>query len=300
MNKNVPIDLPNFSYDYEKYPPIGIDFGTSNSAIAKWVNTIKHTGTRVYTLNDQVQYLMPSFVYLDSDGEFIAGKGAYNKRIAEPDRVAACVKRKISDQSKCIPLADTFFSPIDITAKIIQAILKSCMDTGLEKPAGIVVSVPYYFTQNQNNNIRTAVNQALQQMPQFSCLSVEQRPKLLGLIPEPVAAALSFSIANMESAMDDCVLLYDMGGGTLDISILQLNISGPDIHFEILATDGDDSFGGEDFDHILEQYVLENSAISFKNLDEKLKRRQKRAYSDRYCICKRRFILCAKNRFVYW
>jgi len=274
MIKNVPIELTPFICDYEKNPPVGIDLGTSNSSIAKWINTIKHIGTHVYTLNDQDGNLMPSVVYRDTDGDFLVGNAAYKKRISEPDRVCSAVKRRIHDASKNILLGDEYFSAEDVAAQIIKAIFKSCIDTGLENPSGVVVSVPYYFTQNQNHHVRNAVNQGIQQSFQFATLPSDKAPKLLGLIPEPVAAALSFAISNMESALDDYILLYDMGGGTLDITILHVIISGPNIKFEVLATDGDDTFGGEDFDHILENYVIANETISFDGLSEKLKKSQ--------------------------
>ncbi len=274
--KVLPIEIP--TYDYEKSPPIGIDLGTSNSAIAKWVNTLKVMGSQVYNLNDQDGHIMPSIVYLqemDGQKDFLVGKEAYRRKISEPENVAFAIKRRIGDPSGTIRLGNDFYSPIELSAEIIKALFKSVISTGLRNPAGIVVSVPYYFTQNQNHHTKLAVEKAIAELDKFAELPFEDRPKLLGLIPEPVAAALSYASDDMDIPIDQVILTFDLGGGTLDLTIFKLRITGTAIRFEVLATDGNPRFGGEDFDQILEDYVVEQENISYQGLRPKLEKRQK-------------------------
>jgi len=273
--KSLPVEVKNFTYNYEKNPPIGIDLGTSNSSMAKWTNTSKSLGSLVYNFNDQNSALMPSVVYLDADNDFIVGNGAYKKIISEPENVVTAVKRKMDNASKNIILRQNSFSPIDITSEIIKAMFHSSISTGLRNPSGIAVSVPYHFTQNQNNNIRLAVNKAVSNIDKFANLPIEERPELTGLIPEPVAAALSYAIDSMDSSIDDNLLIFDLGGGTLDLTLINLNITGNSINFEVLSTDGDDSFGGEDFDSLLEDYIIKRENITTENLSDKMIKKQR-------------------------
>jgi len=283
VKKSLPIDIhtdemmsdekqtsetSNNAINYEANPPIGIDLGTSNSVIARWVNTLRMTGSSVYKLNDQNSFLMPSVVHYDRDeddskGQFIVGKLAKTKQVMNPESVVTNVKRRISETSQCIQLGQESFSPSEISSEIIKALFKSPVSTGLVCPEGIVVSVPYYFTQLQNNNTRLAVETAIRDIPQFS------NTTFLGLIPEPVAATLSFAMDNLNETRQQNILTFDLGGGTLDVTILRLDISGSYIDFEVLAVDGDDQFGGVDFDQLIESFIIEQESISFDGLDQR-------------------------------
>jgi molecular chaperone DnaK len=289
--KSLPIDLPpddishqksqqsgidRHPLNFESNPPIGIDLGTSNSVIAKWVNTIRMTGSSVYKLNDQDSFLMPSVVHYDKDdddakGEFIVGKLAKSRQVMSPETVVTHVKRKISNGSKCIQLGNDYFSPSEISSEIIKAMFKSVISTGLSCPEGIVVSVPYYFTQLQNNNTRLAIEKAIQETPHFN------NTIFLGLIPEPVAATLSFAMDHINETKEQFILTFDLGGGTLDVTILRLNITGSSIDFEVLAVDGDDKFGGLDFDYLIESHIIDHESISFDGISH----RQEKIYRNK-------------------
>ena len=289
--KTLPVELVKKSYDFEKNPPIGIDLGTSNSAIAKWVNTIKMTGSKVYYLNNQDSHLIPSIVYLqevDGKKDFIVGKEAYKRRISEPENIASSIKREIGYSSKRIRLGDKYMSPINLAAEIIKALFNSAIDTGLRNPAGIVVAVPYYFTQNQNHHTRLALEKAISEISLFNGLPVHERPKVLGLIPEPIAAALSYTSDHMDIPLNKIVLAIDMGGGTLDITVFKIEITGSSVKFEVLATDGDQKFGGEDFDEALENYIIEKENITFDGLNIKNAKKQKTMIRDAVIEAKER------------
>ena len=260
--------------DYEANPPIGIDLGTTNSAIARWVNRPRLTGSQVYALNqagsDNDKHLLNSVVYLeyvDGNEALIVGRVAYKQRIAEPDRVALAFKRTIGNPNTEIQLGDQSFTPIDMSAEVIKALLEDCISQGLRKPEGIVVSVPYYFKQSQKHNTRLAVERAIAET--FAALPEAERPPLLELIPEPVAAALNYAFDHLHLPLNQTILTFDLGGGTLDLMLLRLKMTGTKIDFEVLATAGKANFGGEDFDEVLEAYVIDTEAIAFDAQDFK-------------------------------
>lgn len=276
--KSLPVETPLSEYDYEKNPPIGIDLGTSNSAIARWANTFKFRKSLVYNLNDQDGYLMPSALYLqeyEGKKEFIIGKQAYKRRLLEPENIVYSIKRTIGDSSQSIRLGNSLFSSVELSAEILKALFRSVSSVGLSLPAGIVVSVPYYFTQNQNHNTKKALEKAIGEFYNSSEFGSDKAPKILGLIPEPIAAALSYSLEHMDIPIDLVILAMDFGGGTLDATIFSLRITGASIEFEVLATEGDSQFGGDDFDHILEEYIVEQENISYSGLNKKEVKLQK-------------------------
>jgi molecular chaperone DnaK len=269
-----------FNYDFNR--PIGIDLGTSNSVIAYYANTLQMKGAQVYNLNTAGRTadskLMPSCVFLEEeDGvkEILVGNGALNQKASDPTRFAQAIKRQIGEKSSCIKLAEEYFSPIELSKRIIKALFKDpfSQQPALQ-PAGIVVSVPYYFKQHQNTNTKEAVQGAIDEL--FSQLEPADRPPLLSLIPEPVAVAIGYLAEKSGLVVNDRkILVFDLGGGTLDVTIFNLNISSDAINFEIMISDGDAYFGGEDFDEILYQYILNQEGIDSSNLNDKLKRIQK-------------------------
>jgi molecular chaperone DnaK (HSP70) len=211
---------------------------------------------------------MPSVLYYDEDQNFIVGAIAVKQQVLKPDATIANVKRQIGETSQCISLSNALFTPSDISSEIIKALFNSIMNPQF-CPEGVVVSVPYYFLQVQNDNTRLAVEKAIRETPQF------KNTKYLGLIPEPVAAALSYAIDNMAENNDQLILTFDMGGGTLDLTILRLEITGSSINFEIMAVDGSDQFGGVDFDRLIESYIYQNEQISFDGLSERFAKKGK-------------------------
>lgn len=271
MKLPVPYNRPK-SFNYEKYPPLGIDLGTTNSAIARWVNTRGITGSQVYQLNEvsspNFPRLLPSMVYHEEvDGEeyTIVGKIAVQKRIATPDLVAAAFKRYIGDPTKRYTLGSLAYSPVELSTEVVKTLLAQVRKQGLTKPAGLVVSVPYYFKQHQKSNTRLAVERALDIV--FSELPEDERPHLLELIPEPVAAALSYAANHWHTVLNQTLLTVDLGGGTLDLMIMRLHVSGEKVDFEVLATGGAEHFGGEDFDALLEKHVIAREDITFNHED---------------------------------
>ncbi len=272
-----PVDISSsknnsWVHNYKKHPPVGIDFGTSNSAIAYWVNTPQVLGAYVYSLNTlgnpSNSKLLSSWVYLEEDsGKIQVGQSAFRNRIRYPERTASGIKRKIGDTESNITLGDQKFSSVELSKAIIKGLFVDPIRSEMVNPAGIVVTVPYYFKQHQNHQTKVAVETAIAEI--FQNIQEDQRPKLLGLLPEPIAAAINYAMDYMNFPIDRTILTFDLGGGTLDITIFKLTINPEQINFEVLATTGDAKLGGKDFDQILEDYVLDVEGINFEGLSQK-------------------------------
>ena len=269
-----PVSIEKKKFDYDLHAPVGIDLGTSNSAIAKWVNRTGERQSKVFKMNalgnEQMDTLMHSVVYLEeSDGNtnFVVGREAYKRRISSPAQVASRFKRKIGDPDQKVAIGSMHLSPVKLSSIVLESLFKEVYSQGLREPVGVVVSVPYFFKQSQKHATREAIEMAIN--ASFSGLSDDQKPKVLGLIPEPVAAALSYAVENVHHAINERILVVDLGGGTLDLTLLKLEISTVAISFEVLSTDGSAMFGGDDFDNILEAYVLEESGVTFNGIEEK-------------------------------
>lgn len=276
-------------HNYENNPPLGIDLGTSNSAISYYVNSKHIQGSQVYYHNTYGSmsdlYLLPSSLYLEEDNEgedlFLIGKAAENKWENDPTKYASGIKRKIGEKDKVFRLGEKNFSPIDLSSEIIKALFKDPIKQNKNLfPSGIVISVPYYFKQPQNDNTLLALNIALKDV--FLKKGENKIPKVLGLVPEPIAASLYYatSLKMMSTINQRKIMIFDLGGGTLDITIFSVTTGGGKFHFEILSSEGSASFGGEDFDEMLMAYIIEEEEIHFKGLSEKLCRRNKKIIKD--------------------
>ncbi len=256
------------AFNYEAFPPLGIDLGTSNSSIARWVNVHSRKGAEPYTLGLLgTGKLMKSAVYSqqgEGGDDVVVGRVAYQNRLIHPERVALAFKRMLGDQAWADRLGEQHFTAVDLTTKVVEALLSECKSQGLVRPAGIVATVPYHFKQHQNHDTRQAIQQGISGI--FENLPEHERPRLLELIPEPVAAALDYAYSLRRHSVDQKVLVFDFGGGTIDLMLLDLQISGKGVTFEVKGTAGIDRLGGEDFDEVLEQHVLEEERICLDSL----------------------------------
>lgn len=265
-------------YDYEANPPIGIDLGTSNSVIARWVHTVRRTGAEVYHLNKvgkpNRNKLMSSIVYLEEeDNSLIVGQLAFAKRLLKPELVASAIKARIGESQKNFILGKRRFSATELSAYLIKGLFDDVLRQGLEAPTGIVVSVPYYFKQHQNTNTRRAAEEAIQKS--FRDLPQDKRPQFLGLIPEPIAASLDYAFRHLELPLNEIVLICDMGGGTLDLTLVRLHLTSSQIDLEVLSCEGHASFGGVYFDRMLVDYICDQEGLSKQSLSEHHRKRLK-------------------------
>lgn len=203
-------------------PIVGIDLGTTTSAVA-----YIHGGKPDIVPSPHNKRIIPSVVLIDLQGKVIVGDDARAALIAMPDRTIAAVKRKMGSPER-ISLAGQALLPHEISALILKE-LKSYVDAYFgegEKEA--VITVPAYFTDEQRR--------ATKQAGELAGFVVER------IINEPTAAALAFGLAHIEE--DRHVLVYDLGGGTFDVSVIEM-MSGL---LEVKASTGNSFLGGEDFD----------------------------------------------------
>jgi molecular chaperone DnaK (HSP70) len=247
--------------DNEKNPVIGIDLGTTFSAVARWDGK----GPRVYE-NKEGEFTTQSVVYYDEkESNFLVGKQAYGKFLVDPDRGILGVKRLMDDKSHKIDLGGSVHNPVEISGKILSKLYGDVCEKfprNLFEARGVVVTVPYYFKAHQCANTREAAEEA--------------HLNFLGIIQEPIAAALAYSLnmirSNEDKDRDELVLVFDLGGGTFDLTIFRLLQTKEKLLFEVLGTGGDDRLGGLDFDQCMKEYLLESNNINLNELDDKLRK----------------------------
>ena len=214
---------------------VGIDLGTTNSLVSVWKDGRAHL-----IANGLGEFLTPSCVSLDGDGSVLVGAAARERLQTHPDRSAALFKRYMGS-NKTLRLGKREFRPEELSAFILKS-LKADAEAFLGEPVTeAIVTVPAYFSDAQRKATRAA--------GQLAGLKVER------LLNEPTAAALAYGIHQRDA--EARFLVFDLGGGTFDVSILQLY----DGVMEVRASAGDNFLGGEDFVHALMELFLRRLAL---------------------------------------
>jgi len=210
---------------------IGIDLGTTNSAVA-----VMEGGDSIIIPNIEGNRTTPSVVAFTKDGERLVGETAKRQAITNPDRTIQSIKRHMGSDHT-IEIDGKKYTPQDISAMILQK-LKSDAESYLgEKITEAVITVPAYFTDAQR--------QATKDAGRIAGLDVKR------IVNEPTAAALAYG--EDKDTESQTVMVYDLGGGTFDVSILELS----DGVFEVHATRGNNKLGGDDFDERIIDYIAE-------------------------------------------
>lgn len=210
---------------------IGIDLGTTNSCVA-----VMEGGTAVVIPNAEGSRTTPSVVAFNKDGERLVGQIAKRQAVTNPDRTIMSIKREMGTGYK-VEIDGKSYTPQDISAMILQK-MKSEAEAYLgETVTQAVITVPAYFSDSQR--------QATKDAGRIAGLEV------LRIINEPTAASLAYGLDKEDSQK---ILVYDLGGGTFDVSILEIG----DGVFEVLATSGNNRLGGDDFDARLIDYIAES------------------------------------------
>ena len=210
---------------------IGIDLGTTNSAVA-----VMEGGESVIVPNSEGNRTTPSIVAFTKDGERLVGETAKRQAITNPDKTITSIKREMGTEYK-VNIDGKDYSPEEISAMILQK-LKADTESYLgEEVTEAVITVPAYFTDSQR--------QATKNAGKIAGLNVKR------IINEPTAAALAYGID--KETDQHKVMVYDLGGGTFDVSILEVG----DGVFEVLATRGNNRLGGDDFDEKLLNYLAD-------------------------------------------
>ena len=212
---------------------IGIDLGTTNSCVA-----VLEGGEPVVIPNSEGARTTPSVVGFAKDGERLVGQVAKHQAVSNPDRTVLSIKREMGTNHK-VKIDDKDYSAPEISAMIL-AKLKADAESYLgEKVTEAVITVPAYFTDSQR--------QATKDAGRIAGLDVKR------IINEPTAAALAYGLDKTKDA-NQKIFIYDLGGGTFDISILEIG----DGVVEVLATAGNNRLGGDDFDKRIMDYLTES------------------------------------------
>lgn len=213
---------------------IGIDLGTTNSCVA-----VLEGGEPTVITNAEGNRTTPSVVGFAKNGERLVGETAKRQAVTNPNRTVASIKREMGEDYK-VTIDEKDYTPQDISAMVL-AKLKSDAEAYLgESVSEAVITVPAYFTDSQK--------QATKDAGKIAGLDVKR------IINEPTAAALAYGLDKDETSHK--VLVYDLGGGTFDVSIMELG----DCVFEVLATSGNNKLGGDDFDNRLLDFMADSFA----------------------------------------
>ena len=209
---------------------IGIDLGTTNSCVA-----VMEGGKPTVITNAEGMRTTPSVVAFTKTGERVIGEPAKRQAVTNAEKTIASIKRHMGTDYK-VQIDDKAYSPQEISAMILQK-LKSDAENYLgEKVTEAVITVSAYFNDAQR--------QATKDAGKIAGLEVKR------IINEPTAAALSYGLDNEE---EQKIMVYDLGGGTFDVSIIEIG----DGVIEVLSTAGDNKLGGDDFDNVITQYMLD-------------------------------------------
>ena len=210
---------------------IGIDLGTTNSVVS-----VMEGGEPTVITNPEGSRITPSVVGFTKDGQRLIGQLARRQAVSNPDRTIASIKRHMGEKDYKVTVDDKSYTPQEISAMVLQK-LKSDAEAYLgETVSQAVITVPAYFNDSQR--------QATKDAGKIAGLEV------LRIINEPTAAALAYGLDKVEE--EQTILVFDLGGGTFDVSILELG----DGVFEVKATNGDTHLGGDDFDKRIVDWMV--------------------------------------------
>jgi len=230
---------------------IGIDLGTTNSCVS-----VMEGGQPVVIPNAEGNRTTPSVVGFTKTGERLVGQIAKRQMVTNHDKTVISIKRDMGTDRK-VTIDNTAYTPQEISAMILQKLKTDAENYLGQKVTQAVITVPAYFSDSQR--------QATKDAGRIAGLEV------LRIINEPTAAALAYGL---EKDIDQKIMIFDLGGGTFDVSILDIG----DGVFEVLATSGNNRLGGDDFDERIIKYLVdtfkkeEGIDLSRLGLDESIKR----------------------------
>ena len=210
---------------------IGIDLGTTNSCVS-----VMEGGDPVVIPNSEGNRTTPSVVAFSKNGERLVGQIAKRQAVTNPENTVISIKRKMGTNEK-VKIEGDEFSPQEISAMILQKLKADAENYLGSKVTQAVITVPAYFSDSQR--------QATKDAGRIAGLEV------LRIINEPTAAALAYGMD--KESQDQKIMIYDLGGGTFDVSILEIG----DGVFEVLSTNGNTHLGGDDFDNAIIDYLVD-------------------------------------------
>ncbi|MFB6096419.1 MAG: molecular chaperone DnaK [Haloferacaceae archaeon] len=210
---------------------LGIDLGTTNSAFA-----VMEGGDPEIITNEEGDRTTPSVVAFTEDGERLVGKPAKNQAVQNPEHTIQSIKRHMGEEGYTVQIDDEEYTPEQISAMILQKIKHDAEEYLGDEVEKAVITVPAYFNDRQR--------QATKDAGEIAGFEVER------IVNEPTAASMAYGL---DDDSDQTVLVYDLGGGTFDVSVLDL---GGGV-YEVVATNGDNDLGGDDWDEAIIDYLAD-------------------------------------------
>lgn len=209
---------------------VGIDLGTTNSVVSIFRRGV------VETLPIDGRSTMPSVVSFRDGANPLVGQAAKSRLLLDPETTVASVKRSMGDRGKQYTIGRKSLSPVDISSEVLKRLMEGARTALGGEVRDAVITVPAYFTEAQKEDTKKAGEKA--------------GLNVLRLLPEPTAAAIAYGL---DKGKDQTIMVYDLGGGTFDVSILE--VSGN--RFEVKAVGGDSRLGGDDFDQAIMTWANE-------------------------------------------
>ncbi len=210
---------------------LGIDLGTTNSAFA-----VMEGNDPEIIVNSEGDRTTPSVVAFTDDGERLVGIPAKNQAVQNPDRTVASIKRHMGEEDYTVEIGDDEYTPQEISAMILQKIKRDAEEYLGDEVERAVITVPAYFNDRQR--------QATKDAGEIAGFEVER------IVNEPTAASMAYGL---DDETEQTVLVFDLGGGTFDVSVLEL---GGGV-FEVVATNGDNDLGGDDWDEAIMEWLAD-------------------------------------------
>ncbi len=209
---------------------VGIDLGTTNSVVA-----VMEGATPTVIANAEGSRTTPSVVAFTKTGERLVGQLAKRQAITNPDRTISSIKRHMGEGDYRVKIDGKDYTPQEISAMILQKLVNDASNYLGERVTKAVITVPAYFNDSQR--------QATKDAGKIAGLEVQR------IINEPTAAALAYGL---DKKGNETILVWDLGGGTYDVSILEVG----DGVFEVKSTNGDTRLGGDDYDHRIVEWLV--------------------------------------------
>ena len=224
---------------------VGIDLGTTYSV----VSYVDETGTIVNIESSEGEKTTPSVVFFDPDGQtVVVGSSAREAGAMNPECLVERVKSYMDDATKQIPMNGESYSPSAVSSIILTKLIRDAETAlGGEEIEGAVITCPAYFGDVAKNATKMAGENVI--------LANGEHLKVLRIIDEPTAAAIAYGNSRNED-MHKTVLIYDLGGGTFDCTVMKLDFEGMKKDYQVITTGGNHMLGGKDWDQRLSEYVI--------------------------------------------
>lgn len=208
---------------------VGIDLGTTNSVVSVYRRGVAET------LKVEGRSTLPSVISFRPDGSLLVGQAAKSRMLLDPESTVASAKRFMGDHNKLYSVGGRQFTPVDIASLVLKKLVDEASEALGQTVHDVVITVPAYFTETQREDTRKAGKKA--------------GLNVLRLAPEPTAAAVAYGL---DKGKDQTIMVYDLGGGTFDVSILEIRGN----RFEVKAVGGNSQLGGDDFDQAIMSWAM--------------------------------------------